>query len=80
MTAIPTIPTIPTITRDATRIIRDRHFSLTDNDDSILAALAHLRREHVTGTLMLDISCGGICSLRFREEQRVNFDTKSDES
>jgi hypothetical protein len=64
----------PTITADSSRIIRDRQFSLSDGDSSILAALSHLRREHVTGTLMLDISCGGICSLRFREEQRIEFE------
>jgi len=64
----------PTLTREETRVVRDRHFSLDDGDDSILAALAHLRREHTTGTLMIDISCGGAATLRFREEQKVTFD------
>ena len=67
----------PTVTRDSTRIIRDRHFSLDDGDDSILRALCHLRTEHVTGTLMIDISCGGTCTIRFREEQRVDFPDES---
>ncbi len=65
----------PTVTADSTRLIRDRHFSLDSGDDSILAALAHLRREHVTGTLFVDIACGGVATLRFREEQRVEFAT-----
>jgi hypothetical protein len=66
------IPT-PVITRDSTRIIRDRQFSLDDGDDSILRAICHLRTERVTGQFIVDISLGGLCSLRFREEQRVDF-------
>lgn len=62
-----------TITAESTHIVRDRQFSLDAGDDSILSALAHLRREHVTGTLMIDIACGGTCSVRFRESQRVEF-------
>lgn len=63
----------PTITDDSTRIVRDRRFSLDSGDESILAALAHLRREAVTGQLILDLSQGGLCSLRFREEKKINF-------
>lgn len=66
----------PTITDDSTRIVRDRSFSLDSGDESILAALSHLRRERVTGTLMVDISCGGVCTLRFREEKKIAFDEK----
>lgn len=60
-------------TRDATSIVRERYFSLDSGDDSILAALAHLRREHVTGTLFVDIACGGAATLRFREEHSIEF-------
>jgi hypothetical protein len=63
----------PTLTAESTRVVRERHFSLDSGDESILAALAHLRREHVTGTLFIDIACGGAATLRFREEQRVEF-------
>ena len=63
----------PTITTEKTHVVRERHFSLDAGDESILLALAHLRREHVTGTLFIDISCGGAASLRFREEQKVTF-------
>ena len=63
----------PTLTAESTRVVRERHFSLDSGDESILAALAHLRREHVTGTLFIDIACGGAATLRFREEQKVNF-------
>jgi len=62
------------MTTDTTKVVRERHFSLDNGDDSILLALAHLRREHVTGTLMIDIACGGPATLRFREERRVEFD------
>jgi hypothetical protein len=64
----------PTVTNEQTRLVRERYFSLDAGDDSILAALAQLRREHVTGTLLIDISCGGAATLHFREEQRVQFD------
>ena len=63
----------PTITDDSTRIVRDRRFSLDFGDESILAALAHLRREHVTGQLIIDIACGGANGLRFREEKKIDF-------
>lgn len=65
--------TNPVIIRDETRIVRDRHFSLDDGDDSILRALCHLRSERVIGQLVIDISHGGVCSIRFCEKQRVDF-------
>lgn len=67
--------TIPTVAADTTHIVRERRFAVdsADCDNSILAALAHLRREHITGTLLIDIACGGVATLRFREEQRVEF-------
>ena len=69
----------PTITADSTRVIRDRYFSLDFGDDSILAAIAHLRREHVTGTMMVDFACGGVATLRFREERTVDFSDTNNE-
>jgi hypothetical protein len=68
--------TSATITAESTHIIRDRQFSLDAGDEAILVAIAHLRREHVTGTLMVDLVCGGIGSLRFREQQKVSFPDK----
>ena len=62
-----------TPTLEKTHIVRERQFPLDYGDDSILLALAHLRREHVTGTLMVDIACGGAATLRFREERSVEF-------
>ena len=67
------IATPPLVTTESTRIIRDRHFSLAGGDDAILRALSHLHQEHVTGTLCIDLACGGVCTLRFREEQRIEF-------
>lgn len=68
----------PTLTGESTRVIRERYFSLDSGDDSILAALAHLRREHVTGTLFVDIACGGAATLRFREEHSIEFPDVAD--
>jgi hypothetical protein len=63
----------PTITADRTTVVRDRQFSPDGGDEAILRALSHLRAEHVTGTFMVDLACGGTCSLRFREERKVDF-------
>ena len=56
-------------------MIRERRFVIdsSDRDNSILAALAHLRREGVTGTLFVDIANGGAATLRFREQRQVDF-------
>ena len=64
----------PTVTvAESHRIVRERQFSLDGGDDAILRALSQLRREHVTGPLTIHIACGGVCSIFFQEEQKVNF-------
>lgn len=68
--------TVHPVTSESVRVIRDRQFSPEGGEDAILRALAHLRHEHVCGTLMIDIANGGIGSLRFHEEQQVNFPDK----
>lgn len=68
----------PTLASDQTSVIRERRFVIDDGDNSILAALAHLRREHITGTLLIDIACGGVATLRFREERQVDFSSARD--
>ena len=64
----------PTTTvSESHRIVRERQFSLDGGDDAILRALSQLRREHVTGVVMLHLACGGLCALFFQEEQKVDF-------
>jgi hypothetical protein len=63
---------MPTVTSESTRIIRDRQFSPEGGDcDAIVRALCHLQREHVTGTLMIDLSQGSLNSIRFSEQHRI---------
>lgn len=52
---------------ESQRIVRTRQFP-TDTD--LLLILSDLRRNQSTGTLMIDLSQGGIGSVRFREEQK----------
>lgn len=61
------------VVADATRIARERQFSPEGGDDAVLRALAHLAREHASGTVLIDLSCGGVAMIRFREERRVDF-------
>lgn len=75
--AASTISTIA-IVADSTHVVRERRFVVDNGDESILAALAHLRREHITGTLLIDIACGGVATLRFREERQVEFSNSSE--
>lgn len=63
----------PTITAEKTSIIRERQFSSEGGDEAVLRALAHIRREGVTGTFLIDIPCGGIGTIRFQEKQCVEF-------
>jgi hypothetical protein len=63
----------PTLASESTHVVRERRFVIDAGDESILAALAHLRREGVTGTLFVDIANGGAATLRFREQRQVDF-------
>lgn len=56
---------------DSHRLVRERIFP---SSMSISAILAELRESHSTGTLSLDIASGGVGSIRFREERRIDFD------
>jgi len=62
-----------TITAEKTHVVRERQFSLDGGDDAILRAVAHLRREHVTGPLTIHLACGGVCAIVFSEEQKIEF-------
>lgn len=73
-----TYGTVLAVVTDSTLVVRERRFVVDNGDESILAALAHLRREHITGTLLIDIACGGVATLRFREERQVEFSNSSE--
>lgn len=63
----------PAVTAERTHLVRERHFSLDGGDEAVLRALAHLRREHVTGPLTIHLASGGISGISFHEEQKVEF-------
>jgi hypothetical protein len=58
------------VSAQQTSVVRLRNF-MVDGDNSVLRALSHLAREGATGTLLIDISRGGIGTIRFRDEQKL---------
>ena len=63
----------PAVVAESHRILRERRFSLDDGDNSVLAALSHLRREGSPGTLTLHIGTGGgLCAIVFLEQQSID--------
>jgi len=59
---------LPTHVRDSHILVRERRFPPSQD---IAALMKFLRDMHSTGTLMINISQGGICTLRYREEINV---------
>jgi hypothetical protein len=56
--------------RDTYHLVRERVYQ--GSLDFVLI-LAGLQREKVTGTLIADLSQGGLCRVRFREEQDIRY-------
>jgi hypothetical protein len=53
-------------------VIRERSFFINgDREGAVFKALAQLRREGVTGQLILDMNCGGVATIRFQEKHPV---------
>jgi hypothetical protein len=53
------------------RLVRERSFTPKSSIETIIEIL---KESHATGQLMIDMNQGGIGSIRFREEQKVNFE------
>jgi hypothetical protein len=60
----------PTPMRDTYHLVRERVYQ--GSLDFVLI-LAGLQSERATGTLYADLSQGGICRVRFREEQDIRY-------
>jgi hypothetical protein len=58
--------------KDHQRIIRERTFRVQDYE----RVLMMIQDERITGTLMLDLSTGGIASIRLREEEKITHSQK----
>jgi len=56
--------------RDTYHLVRERVYQ---GSLDFVMILAGLQREKVTGTLIADISQGGLCRVRFREEQDIRY-------
>lgn len=53
-------------------VVRERSFFINgDREGAVLKAMAQLRREGVTGQLILDVNCGGVATIRFQEKHPV---------
>jgi hypothetical protein len=50
--------------------VRERAFPSSSDLNYVLRLL---RSSHSTGTLMIDVNQGGVGSIRFREETKVDF-------
>ena len=59
-----------TPSRDETTITRVRSFSPSMK---LMHIILQLRREHVTGSLILDLNQGGICNIRCCESSRIDL-------
>jgi hypothetical protein len=55
------------VSREGTTVVRERTFSPDDFQRLMLL----LQEERATGTVLLDLNCGGVRNVRFREEQKI---------
>jgi hypothetical protein len=63
-------PALSDNTRRTYRLVQETHYT----DMEIAAVIAHLRVERLTGTLLIDLSQGGVNRVRFREEQDIHYE------
>ncbi len=55
--------------RDEITVVRERSFSPSME---LMHIILQLRRERITGALILDLSQGAVCSIRVRESSKVD--------
>jgi len=58
-----------TLDDEVHELVRTRKFPRSTDLNFILKLL---RMAHSTGTLMVDLNCGGVGSIRFREEHKLS--------
>lgn len=56
--------------RDTYHLVRERVYQ---GSLDFVRILLDLRTERATGTLSVDLSQGGVCRVRFREEQDIRY-------
>lgn len=72
-------PFAETSVSESHHLVRERKFPLSQDISSALQSLSRalgLRESSATGTLLVDINQGGIGSIRFREEKKVDLSEK----
>jgi len=67
---VTTISTTATPLRDTYHLVRERVYQ---GSLDFVQILIGLRTEKATGTLEVALSQGGICRVRFREEQDIRY-------
>ena len=67
----PPVQDAPLPASESHHLVRERVFRSSRED--VYSALRSLLESRSTGTLMVDIANGGIGSVRFREEKKVDF-------
>ena len=70
--SVTSISTTTTVTplRDTYHLVRERVYQ---GSLDFVQILIGLRNERATGTLYADLSQGGVCRVRFREEQDIRY-------
>ena len=70
--SVTSISTSTTVTplRDTYHLVRERVYQ---GSLDFIKIITGLQSEKATGTLLVDISQGGICRARFREEQDIRY-------
>ena len=64
-------------TKDTYRLVRERVYS---GSHDLMQLIMSLRVEKVSGTLSVDLSQGGIRSIRFHEEQDIRYNGNPNQS
>ena len=60
------------IASEKVHVHRERSFYINgDRTGAVLKALAQIEREGSTGQLILDVSQGTVCTIRFQQQQPV---------
>jgi hypothetical protein len=66
-----------TISSEETRVVRERQFFVNgDKESAVLKALCQLANERATGQLILNLNCGGVGTISFREERKLPVSAK----
>lgn len=67
MSTLQSVPNVDALPHTNEKIVRERVYAPSDLERVLL----QMHESRATGCLMLDISQGALCAIRFREEQKL---------